>query len=271
METHSVGRVQPHTADQLAASRAKLLDMAVKDKERMMLEESRNKVESYIYRIKNTLADKEDEISKVSNKKQRDEAMKLALDAQEWMDDEGYGADLATMEDKYATLSVPFEKIMLRLKEKDALPQAITALQKKLTEVEQLMAKWEKDRPQVTEEERNRVLEKVEEVRKWLSEKEKEQSKKKAHEEPVFLSEEVPGQMKPIEVMVMRLSRKPKPKPPKKEENKTSTENATDSETLNATENETKEGGDDSKEEKDAEEAQAESDENEAKDTEPEL
>lgn len=130
VETYYVGRVQPHSPEQLAASKAKLLDMAERDKERMMLEESRNKVESYIYYIKNSLADREKELSEVSTEEQREEATNLALAAQDWMDDEGYSADLATMEDKYASLSHPFEKILLRLKEKVARPKAVEDLRK---------------------------------------------------------------------------------------------------------------------------------------------
>jgi hypothetical protein len=241
VETAYVGRIRPLTPEQMAASKAKLAAMDAKDKERIMLEESRNKLEAYIYYMKNVMADREEEVSEVSNNKQREEAMKLALAAQEWIDDEGYGADFETMEAKYGTLSVPFDKIMLRVKEKEALPKAVAALQKRLTEVEQLMDQWATERPQVTEEERKRVLEKIEEAKKWVANMEKKQAKKKPHEEPIFLSDEVPGQIKPIEVMVMRLSKKPKPKPPpkSKEENTTSTttENSTDTTSAeNATE-----------------------------------
>lgn len=210
----------------MLASKNKLLDMAAKDKERMMLEESRNRVESYIYRIKNKLEDDEATISKVTTKKQREQVKKLSADAEEWLYDDGYNADFATMEDKYAELSVPFEKIMLRVSEMTDRPAAIEALRKKLTEIEQLMAKWEKDRPQVKDEERATVLEKVEEVRKWISEKEAAQAKKKAHDDPVFVSADVPKQTESIETIVLRLGRKPKPKPPKK--NATKTENATE-------------------------------------------
>ena len=228
VETTYVGRVRPHSEEQLAASKAKLLEMAEKDKERMMLEESRNKVESYIYHIKNTISDREEELKLVSTEEQREEAMKLALDAQEWMDDDGYGADFATMEDKYASLAGPFEMIMLRLKEKDDRPAAVAALNKKLTEVESLLVKWETSKPQITEEERNSVVEKIEEVRKWIEDKEKEQSAKKSHEDPAFLSADVPAQIKPVETLVMKLSKKPKPKKEEKPESETESEPATE-------------------------------------------
>lgn len=195
--------------------------MALRDKERMMLEESRNKVESYIYRIKNKLDDDAENIGKVTTEEQRESMRKLAVDAEEWLYDDGYAADLATMEDKYAELSVPFESIQLRVSEMAARPAAMEALKKKLTDIEHLMVKWAEDRPQVTEEERVSVLEKVEEVRKWILDMEDAQSKKQPHEDPAFLSEDVPKQTSSIEALVLKLSKRPKPKPPKPEKNET--------------------------------------------------
>lgn len=221
VQPYHEGRIQPHTGDQLIASKNKLLEMALRDKERMMLEESRNKVESYIYRIKNKLEDDAEVIGVVTTEEQREAVRKLAVDAEDWLYDEGYSADLATMEDKYAELSVPFEFVMLRVSEMTARPAAMEALKKKLVDVEQLMVKWAEDRPQVTEEERVSVLEKVEEVRKWIVDMEEAQSKKQPHEDPAFFSEDVPKQTSSIEALVLKLSKRPKPKPPKPEKNET--------------------------------------------------
>jgi hypoxia up-regulated 1 len=234
VKTYYVGRVQPHSAELFAESREKLLGLAVKDKERMMLEEAKNKVESYIYKIKNMLMDDEEAVAKVSTEKQREEAKKLAEDAEEWLYEDGYAADLPTMEEKYAELSGPFDKILLRMSEATARPKAVEALTKKLTEIEELMTKWEETKPQVTAEERKSVLKMVEEARKWLEDNEKAQAKKEAHEEPVFLSDEVPIQTKSIEALVVRLNRKPKPKVEKKNETATTNATATNS-TGNAT------------------------------------
>jgi hypoxia up-regulated 1 len=232
VKAYHVGRVQPHTPELITASKAKLLELAQSDKERMMLEESKNRVESYIYRIKNKLTDDEEAIAKVSTEKQRAECQKLAEDAEEWLYDDGYNADLATMEDKYAELSVPFEKIQLRVDEETARPEAVEKLKSKLTEVEALMTKWETTMPQVTKEEIAKVTVKVKEATTWLEKREKEQSKKKPHQEPAFTSADIPPQFEPVESLVVRLSRKPKPKPEKKKANATQT-NATDA---NATE-----------------------------------
>jgi hypoxia up-regulated 1 len=218
----------------LAASKAKLVQMAARDKERMMLEEAKNNVESYIYRIKNKLEDESDILSKVSTEEQREACRKLAVEAEAWMEDEGYAADLATTKDKYVELSEPFERILRRVSELEDRPAAVKALQKKLDEIEQLMSKWETKLPYITEEEKAPVLTKIKDIRKWIADKEAEQASKQPHEDPVYVSQDVAVQSKPLETLVVRLSRKPKPKPLKKNETKVG--NATDTNSTNATE-----------------------------------
>ena len=252
-----VGRVQPYTAALLEESKAKLAEMNRKDEERVKLEAAKNKVESYMYMIKNKLADDEETLSKVSTEEQREACRQAAIDTEDWLDGDGYSADLATMEDKYAELSGPFEKILLRVKEMTDRPEKAAKLTKKLKEVEDLMIKWETTMPQVTEEERADVMAKVEAARKWLSDKEDEQAAKAPHEDPAYLSSEVGPQFKPVESLVIRLSKKPKPKPPKKEENKTETNNTESDADAEAKEGgeadtgdaESKEGGEEKKEE----------------------
>jgi molecular chaperone DnaK (HSP70) len=204
---YDVGKIQPYSTQLLQESKAKLLEIERKDKERVLLEEARNKVEGYIYHIKNKLVDAEDAIAKVSTEEQRTEISKLAEDAEEWMYDDGAKAGLDEMVAKYAELSTPAEKIFLRVSETTARPEAIVTLQAKLTKIEELMTKWETTMPQVTKEERDDVLEKVANVRKWISEKEDAQAKLGPTEEPAFLSSDVAVQSKPAESLVARLSR----------------------------------------------------------------
>jgi hypoxia up-regulated 1 len=242
VQNYYTSRVQPHSASLFQASRDKLLEMAKKDKERMMLEEAKNKVEAYMYFIRNKLDDDEEALKKVSTEEEREKARQLADAASDWLDDEGYNADLPTMIAKYEEISGPFEKILFRHKESTARPEAIKQLQQKLDEVEALIGKWVTTKPQVTEEERNEVIEKVEEVRKWINQKEDEQAKKGSNDDPVYTSAEVPGQIKRVEALVLRLSRKPKPKVEKKASaasNDTTTTNATADDANNATADDT--------------------------------
>jgi hypothetical protein len=262
VESFHVGNVRPYWPELMAESKAKLAELERKDKERVMMEEARNKVESYIYRIKNKLIDDEANIGRVSTEAQREEISKLAVDAEEWMYDDGYKADLATMEDKYAELSVPAEKIFLRVEELTKRPEAFEALKAKMLKVEELMKKWETSMAQVTEEERTEVLSKVEEVKTWISETEEAHAKADPTADPVVKSEDVPLQSKAIETLVARLSRKPKPKPEKKNETKTdANETTTEGNETNA--DETKEGDSSERKEEPAKEEEKKAEEEE--------
>ena len=55
-----------YTSEIMSESKDKIAELARKDKERIMLEETRNKFEGYIYHIKNKLIDDEEAISAVS-------------------------------------------------------------------------------------------------------------------------------------------------------------------------------------------------------------
>lgn len=205
----------------MAESQAKLALLAQKDKERMDLEEAKNKYEAYIYHIRNKLIDDEERIAKISTEEQRETLRKSGEDAEEWMFDEGFNAGIETYEEKYVELSTPAEKIFFRASELEARPKAIEALKTKLDKVEDLMKKWETSMSHITEEERQEILDRVADVRKWIEEKVEEQEKADQTADPVFTSDEVPGQTKKIESVVSRLMKKPKPKPVVEKKNET--------------------------------------------------
>lgn len=225
-----VGKIQPLSEELFEESHAKMAELRRKDQERVLLEEAKNRVESYIYQIKNKLIDDEENIAKVTTEEQREELRKLSEDGEEWLYDDGYNADLATMEAKYKELSEPAEKVWFRVKEMTLRPEAIDAMKKKLEKVEELLVKFSESMPQITEDEIADVKEKVEGVKTWISEKEAEQASKKPHEEPAFTSEEVPLQTKSMERLIAKLMKKPKPKPEKKE-NETKSESEAGNET----------------------------------------
>lgn len=277
VETYYVGKVQPLSAELLAESKEKMDELARVDKERVMLEEARNRVESYSYYIKNKLMDDEENVAKVSTEEQREEIRKLAADATDWLDFDAYDADLETMVAKYKELSEPAEKIWGRMKEMKARPEAIAAMNQKLNKVEEVLAKWTTTMPQVTDDEKDDVHAKIQEIKKWIQEKVEAQEAVASHEDPAFSSEEVPLQSKALEKLVMKLSKKPKPKPEKKEEkaeNETATEGEESESKSEETEEEKAEGeesesnSDETEEEATKESEESESDEAESEDSE---
>jgi len=230
VEKYYVSKVRPMSKEIFAESKAKLDELLRKDKERVELEAARNRVEGYCYLIKNRLIDHEEKVNKVSTEEQREEITQLASEMTDWLDFEASDADLETMQEKYKKLSEPAEKIWFRMNELTARPEAIAAMNEKLSKVEEILKKWETSMPHITEEEREEVKAKADEIKKWIQEKLDAQDGKKLHEDPAFTSEEVPLLSKAMERLMNKLSKKPKPKPVKKEEESDKAENKTSSE-----------------------------------------
>merc|ERR1712038_2243258 len=250
-DSYHSGSIQPYSADIMAESKAKLAELARKDKERMDLEEIRNTYESYIYLIKNKLIDDEDAIAAVSTQEQRDYLSKSAMEAEDWMYDEGYDADLETYPKKYEELSAPAEKVFFRVKEVPARAEAVDAMNKKLDKVVALMTKWETTMPQVTEEERADVISKVDAVRQWMADKVEAQASADPADDPVFVSADVPKQTSELQAVISKLSKRPKPAPKEEKKNETDADaKSDDKESEEESKEESKEGeGEESKEE----------------------
>lgn len=227
VESYQVGKIQSLSKDLIEEYKSNIAELAEMDRQRVLLEESKNKLESYFYYVKNKLIDDEDNIAKVSTEEQREELSKLAMEAEDWLFDEGDTADVETIQAKYDELATPAEKVWFRLKEMTERPAAVKALNEKLVEIEEKFTKWVTDLTHITEEEKTDVYNKIESARKWLSDNVDAQAEKAGHEDPVFTSEEVPLQTKPVQKLIAKLTKKPKPKPPKvekKETEKNSTE-----------------------------------------------
>lgn len=245
VETYYVGNIQPLSKDLIEEYKVNIAELARLDKERILLEEAKNKLESYFYSVKNKLLDDEENIAKISTEEEREELKKLSSEAEDWLFDEGDTADLETILSKYDDLATPAEKVWFRLKESTARPAAVKALNEKLVEIEEKFTKWATNLTHITDEEKGDVFAKIESARKWLADKVDEQSQLAAHDEPIFASEEVPLQTKPIQKLISKLSKKPKPKPKveKKEtpKNNTETKASNEDENENATTTETSE------------------------------
>jgi len=230
VESYNVGKIQPLSKALVDEYKSNIATLAELDRQRVLLEEAKNKLESYFYYVKNKLLDNEESIAKISTEKQREELMQLARDAEDWLFDEGDTADLETIQAKYDELAMPAEKVWFRLTESTARPEAVKALTEKLVEIEEKFTKWVSDLTHITDEEKDDVYGKIETARKWLSDKVDAQAEKAGHEDPVFTSEEVPLQTKPIQKLVAKLSKKPKPKPPKPEKKEEPETNSTEQE-----------------------------------------
>lgn len=207
ISAYYIGNIRPYSSQHMAESIKKLEHLSAKDKARMMLEAGKNKFESYIYLLKNKLIDDEERIREVTNEEQRESLRKMAEEANEWLDFDGWDADIETFERRYDELSAPAEEVFFRVVEATARPEAVEAVRQKLSKIEELVEKWATTMPHITEEERSDVSERVAKVRKQLEENEAEQATLKPWEAPVFRSAEIRPLLKPVESLVGRLGK----------------------------------------------------------------
>merc|ERR1712078_229433 len=141
VETYNVGKIQPLSKELIEEYKSNIEHLAELDKKRVLLEEAKNKLESYFYHVKNKLLDDEENIAKISTEEQREELSKLAREAEDWLFDEGDTADLEAIEAKYDELATPAEKVWFRLKQLVERPAAVKALNEKLVEIEEKFSK----------------------------------------------------------------------------------------------------------------------------------
>jgi hypoxia up-regulated 1 len=135
-------------------------------------------------------------------------------------------AEIKAYEDKMKEVTGVAAPIFFRLAEKTARKEAVEDLRERVQKVKDMLKKWERTMPHVTEEEKGEVLDLIEGAETWVSDKLAAQAGTEAHEKPAFESKQVPGQLDRIVRMMDKLRKKEKPKPVKVE-NATDADNAT--------------------------------------------
>ncbi|GMI02012.1 hypothetical protein TrST_g6123 [Triparma strigata] len=224
IDEYYTSKIAPYSKTIMKESIDKLAELAAQDKIRHDLEEAKNALESKVYSIKNYVTEHEEELDQISTAEQREELVALASSTEEWLYDDGYDAEKEAFVSKLAELEAPAEAMFFRLAELTKRPAAVQKCKERLEKMRALMTKWETTMEQVTEEERADVFEKIEKIEKWLEQKLDEQSKLEKWDQPAFKSSEVAPQSKSLELLVTRLSKKPKPKVEKKNETETEAE-----------------------------------------------
>jgi hypoxia up-regulated 1 len=181
----------------------------------------------------------------VTTEEQREEITKALKEAEDWLfdqEDDGF----EKFKTKHKTLKELSEPVYIRIKEVIERPKAIAQTEELFNYTRTMVKDFEKDRPWIPEEDRNKVTSMVEEVEGWLKNKTIEQEAKKPHEMPAYLSHDLLRQLRPVAKFSNELLRRPKPKPKKTKKakgkkNATDT-NSTDTEGDSKTEDYKKEG-----------------------------
>jgi len=225
VEDFSGAEVLAVSPEMVAESKDKLGYLQVLDDLRFSKLEAKNGLEAYLYAVKGKMEDEAEALGAVTTEEQREALLAAATAALEWLEEDGYDAEVPEYKEKRASVTDLADPIYFRLDEATARPEAVAMAEKRLKDIRLLVAKWEEKMPQVTEEERGDVLALVAKAEAWLEGKVAAQAAVAGHEAPAFTAAEVSAGLKPTANLVTKLSRKPKPKPVL---NLTNATNATD-------------------------------------------
>mmetsp|Transcript_582 Transcript_582/g.813 ORF Transcript_582/g.813 Transcript_582/m.813 type:complete len:936 (+) Transcript_582:121-2928(+) len=245
--------LRPLNEEEKKESKRKLVQILGEEKARLEKAAAKNDLETYILMVRSAAGyDAKDELLNVTTEMQRKELVDLANELEEWLYDDGWDEEAAVYRSKKIQLSKPAEEVFYRVSEAKARPAEVKKAQLYLRKVRETAEKWKTSKPQITDDEIKDLLEKLEKVEKWLAEKMEKQEQLEPYEPPAFSSADVEPQLKTVNTLVSRLSKKPTPKvekPLATEQKKNGTETAEErssSEDLKEGENvEGEEGGDD--------------------------
>ncbi|KAL5581625.1 hypothetical protein UlMin_014067 [Ulmus minor] len=208
----TVGPAMSLSKESLSEAKRKLEALDKKDAERRKTAELKNNLEGYIYATKEKLETSE-EFEKISTSGERKSFIEKLDEVQEWLYTDGEDASAKEFEERLDKLKAIGDPMFFRLKELTARPEAVEHARNYLDKRQEVVRKWESDKPWLPKERIDEVLSDAKKLKTWLDEKEAEQKKTSGFSTPAFTSEDVFMKVFDLQDKVASVNRIPKPKP----------------------------------------------------------
>ncbi|XP_011085444.1 heat shock 70 kDa protein 17 [Sesamum indicum] len=222
----TTGPGMPISKESFAEAKRKLEALDKKDAERRRTAELKNNLEGYIYSTKDKLGS--EEFEKVSSEQQRQSFMEKLNEVEDWLYTDGEDASATEFQERLDMLKAIGDPIFFRYEELTARPAASEHARKYLTELQQIVQGWEKNKSWLPRERIDEVIREAEKLKNWLSDKEAEQKKTSGFSKPAFTSTEVYGKVLDLQDKIASVNRIPKPKPKVEKPDKVETESGGD-------------------------------------------
>ncbi|CEG38420.1 protein heat shock protein [Plasmopara halstedii] len=196
-----------------------LREMENDDNKRRADLEAKNNLETFIYTAHDALSAQESQIKLVTIPEQLESLQKKLTETEEWLYNDGEHAEAAEYKTRMEELKLELDSILFRVAELKELPIAISNAKEYASTTRELVDEWSTSKPQVTDEERNDVVEKLNELEAWLTDSESSQKTAPKHEKPLVTSADVAKKVQSVKKFVVVLAKRPKPQPVKTQEN----------------------------------------------------
>ncbi|VFQ92692.1 unnamed protein product [Cuscuta campestris] len=207
----TLGPGMPLSDKSLSEAKLKLDELDSKDAERRRTAELKNNLESYIYDTREKI--ESEEFEKISTEQERKSYIEKLDEVQEWLYTDGEDALATEFQNHLDMLKAIGDPIFHRYNELTARPAASEHARSYLTEMQQIVHRWETDKSWLPKARIDEVMNEAEQLKDWLSKKEAEQDKTPAHSKPAFTSEEVYEKLFDLQDKVAKVNKIPKPKP----------------------------------------------------------
>ncbi|EPQ55862.1 actin-like ATPase domain-containing protein [Gloeophyllum trabeum ATCC 11539] len=213
----------PMSAAEKRKARDRLAEVDYDEKAKQRKEEARNMLESYLYRLRDLLEDRDNENSpfvKCSQESERRALEQKLRDAFAWLQEKADEAETSQLIGKRNELEALERPIVHRYKEIEEFPRALNNSQMWnwstrlfLTDAKQNLTAEEKGGPpsKYTREELEELENALKEHEKWLNEKVEKQKTVKMNEDPAVESSELRARAKKLEDHLQRLVRRKVP------------------------------------------------------------
>ncbi|MBA0665081.1 hypothetical protein Goklo_004996, partial [Gossypium klotzschianum] len=202
----------PLSKESLLNAKSKLEALDKKDAERRRTAELKNNLEEYIYATKEKFETSED-FERISSNDERQSVIKKLDEVQEWLYTDGEDATATEFQERLNLLKAATDPIFFRFKELTARPEAVKFARRYLTELQQTIRGWEKDKPWLPKDKVEELSINIDKLKTWLDEKEAEQQKMSGFSTPVFTSKEVYEKVTFVQNKADSIKKIPKPKP----------------------------------------------------------
>ncbi|TYJ15851.1 hypothetical protein E1A91_A10G210900v1 [Gossypium mustelinum] len=202
----------PLSKESLLNAKSKLEALDKKDAERRRTAELKNNLEEYIYATKEKFETSED-FERISSNDERQSGIKKLDEVQEWLYTDGEDATATEFQERLNLLKAATDPIFFRFKELTARPEAVKFARRYLTELQQTIRGWEKDKPWLPKVKVEELSINIDKFKTWLDEKEAEQQKMSGFSMPVFTSKEVYEKVTGVQNKADSIKKIPKPKP----------------------------------------------------------
>jgi len=227
----SPGAITPLSKSDKSFMRARLNMYHRRDESKREIAAAKNTVESFIYSARSAV--NEGELERVTTEQQRSVALAALEEAEDWLYDKREEETAETYNSKLSELKRLVDPMTNRLSELTKRPEMVETAKSLFENVRNQMKEYEKERPWVKAEDRDKLLKMIDDAETWLHEKEIAQASIASYDTPAFTSQEVVAVLRPIAKMTSDLEKLKKPieKPKSKPKaNATTTDaNTTDS------------------------------------------